>query len=93
MPKSRVRKEAANKLAFKKRGSDIEAAEAKVAKISDRSWVPYVFVPLGLLGVLWLVVFYIAGQHIPFMRAMADWNLLVGLGLMASAFVVSTFWK
>ncbi len=60
---------------------------------THRDWVPYVFVPMGLLGVLWLVVFYIAGSKIGFMSAMGNWNFGVGLGLIAAAFGVSTMWK
>ena len=62
-------------------------------QVAHRDWVPYVFVPLGLLGVLWLVVFYIAGSKIGFMAAMGNLNFVVGLGLIAAAFGVSTMWK
>ena len=59
----------------------------------SRDWVPWVFVPMGLLGVLWLLVFYVAGYRIGFMTAIGNWNYAVGLGLIAGSFVVSTMWK
>ena len=45
-----------------------------------------------LLGLAWLVVFYVAGQDIPVMKDLGNWNLLVGMGLIALGFVVSTQW-
>lgn len=78
----------------------IEAARKAEAKAErhrrlavDRSWVPWVFVPLLVIGVLWLVVYYIAGTEIPFMVLLGDWNILVGMGCMAAAFAVATLWK
>jgi hypothetical protein len=60
---------------------------------ASRDWVPWLFVPTGLLGVAWLVVYYIAGQYIGFMNAIGGWNFGIGIGLIAVAFVLLTFWK
>lgn len=95
MPESKVRKEAAKKKVAKRRS---EAAEKRAAKVANRlaasrDWVPWVFVPMGLLGVLWLMVFYIAGNKVPGMDALGNWNYLVGLGLIAGSFSVATLWK
>ncbi len=57
----------------------------------DRSWVPWVFVPVGLIGVIWLVVFYIIGDFMPLVNG--GWNVIVGMGLMAASFVIATLWK
>ncbi|WP_072042073.1 cell division protein CrgA [Nigerium massiliense] len=63
------------------------------ALVDTRAWVPPTFITLGLLGVLWLVVYYLAGYMIPFMATLGPWNLAVGMGLMAAAFAVATLWK
>ena len=55
--------------------------------------MPWVFVPMGLLGVIWLVVYYIGGQQIPLMYALSNWNFVIGLGLIAGSFFVATLWK
>jgi hypothetical protein len=34
----------------------------------------------------------VAGQDIPFMNDLGNWNLLIGMGLIAVGFVVSTQW-
>ena len=41
----------------------------------------------------WLIVFYIAGNQIPFMAALGNWNILIGMGGMAAAFGIATLWK
>ena len=56
-------------------------------------WVVPTLLTLLLLGVVWIVVFYVAGYLIPFMAALGNWNLAIGMGLIASSFVVATQWK
>lgn len=95
MPESKVRKTAASKSKAK---AAAELAEKRAEKKrysgpADRSWVPWVFIPVGLLGVAWLVVNYLAGYQIPVMRSLGDWNFLIGMGLMAASFAIATLWK
>ena len=97
MPESKVRKEAAEKKTAKrqydtavKRGENVKKS---VRLAGTRDWVPWVFVPLGILGVIWLIVFYVTSGNIWGMRTLGQWNLLIGVGLMAAAFIVSTAWK
>ena len=93
MPESKVRPQAKKKAQAKNRATmDERRAEKKAAPV-DRSWVPKVFVPLFLLGVLWLIVYYIAGKQIPGISNLGDWNILIGMGLMAAGFGVATLWK
>ena len=97
MPESKVRKGAAEKKTSKRKVVAQEAHESnklKAAQISGgRDWVPWVFVPLGLFGVAWLVVFYIAGANIPVMSTIGNWNYAIGMGSISAAFIVATFWK
>lgn len=94
MPESKVRDSAASK---RKAKDKVDLSKKKASKRQmrpvDRSWVPWVFIPVGLLGVAWLVVFYIAGDQIAFFRLLNNWNILIGMGLMASAFAIATLWK
>ena len=64
-----------------------------VAAPGSRRWVPPAFITVGLLGVLWLVVYYIAGHMIPFMSDLGGWNVMIGMGCMAAAFAIATLWK
>ncbi len=95
MPESKVRKEAAAKKSYKRAGKAQQAQKSNIANrlSATRDWVPYVFVPLLILGALWLVVFYIAGSTIGFMVTLGNWNFLVGIGLIATGFGFATLWK
>lgn len=69
------------------------AKTQKVKAPTSRRWVAPAFITVGLLGVFWLIVFYIAGPSIPFMAALGNWNILIGMGGMAAAFALATLWK
>ena len=90
MPESKVRKTAESK---KKPKSTPVKKSRRIKAPSSRRWVPPTFITVGLLGVVWLIVFYIAGSQIPFMVALGNWNVLIGMAGMAAAFGIATLWK
>ena len=90
MPESKTRKSAADKRKLKAQQS---AKPKKVKAPANRRWVPPTFITVGLLGVAWLIVYYVAGPQIPYMSDLGNWNILIGMGGMAAAFVIATFWK
>jgi uncharacterized membrane protein YadS len=89
VPESRTRKSAE----AKKQRAQAEAQAKKVKAPSSRRWVPPVFITVGLLGVAWLITYYVAGQYIPFMSDLGNWNILIGMGGMAAAFGIATLWR
>ncbi len=90
MPESRLRKTAEIK---KKQKASQVARTPKVKAPASRRWVPPTFITVGLLGVAWLITYYVAGQYIPFMTDLGNWNILIGMGGMAAAFGIATLWK
>lgn len=56
-------------------------------------WVAPTMVTLLLVGLLWIVVYYIAGNDIPLMRDLGGWNLLIGMGLITGGFLAATKWR
>jgi len=48
-----------------------------------------------LIGLLWIVVYYVTGQDltIPLITALGQYNLVVGIGFMAVGFVYATHWE
>ena len=97
VPESKVRREAATKKVAKRKAETAKSRQQAKARArlssGSRDWVPWVFIPVGLLGVLWLLVFYIAGYQVPVMKNLGNWNYLIGLGLIASSFMIATLWK
>jgi hypothetical protein len=96
VPESRTRKsvEARQKLKAQQESRRNAAQRSKKVKApASRRWVPPTFITVGLLGVAWLITFYVAGQQIPFMSDLGNWNILIGMGGMAAAFGIATLWK
>lgn len=56
-------------------------------------WVAPLMVACFVIGLVWIVAFYIAGEQIPGMNSLGNWNILVGMGMIAIGFVVSTQWR
>ncbi len=95
MPESRVRKAAAEKKkARKAQARNVGRRDKKLLERADsRSWVAPAFLITGLLGVIWLIVYYIAGSQIPYMSSLGQWNALIGIGLMGASLLILTQWK
>lgn len=73
MPKSRIRKKA-----------DFTPPPAKQAtniKLTSRSWVAPVMLALFLIGLAWIVVFYVTDGDLP-IKDLGNWNIVVGFGFI-----------
>jgi hypothetical protein len=90
VPESKARKSATEKKRLKAQRT---TNTTKIKAPANRRWVPPTFITVGLVGVAWLITYYIAGQYIPFMSALGNWNILIGMGGMAAAFGLATLWK
>lgn len=95
MAESRVRKQAKIKKQHKRALENAEqrSMEDRLGGGASRTWVPWVFVPVGILGVLWMVVYNLAGNSIGAMAAMGGWNVIIGMGLIIASFSLMTLWK
>lgn len=69
-----------------------KAAAADRPKQGGR-WVVPTMLTLLLVGLAWIVVYYIAGTEVPVMRDLGSWNLLIGMGLISAGFAVATQWR
>ncbi len=90
MPKSKVRKKS---VYTPPQGAlPSSGARTQVAAPSPRWYAP-VMVTLMILGLVWIVVFYVAGQDIPFMASLNSWNFAIGFGAMVAGLVMSMRWR
>ena len=91
MPKSKVRK----KSVYTPPEGVLQsrAAQAKAAAQPSPRWYSAVMVTLMLLGLLWIVVYYVAGDQIPFMVDLGAWNFAIGFGAMVAGLVMSMRWR
>lgn len=84
MPKSRSRKK-----------GDFTPPPQKTpasAKVSAR-WVAPTMVALLLIGLAWIVVYYIAASSVDFVSALGAWNIVIGFGFIFAGLMVATRWR
>jgi len=95
VPESRIRPEAAEKKKLRRleQVNEIQRDKDRKGMPGERRWVPPVFVTVLLLGVAWIVVANIAAGSIGFMATLGQWNILIGMGLIAVSFILMTQWK
>jgi hypothetical protein len=88
MPKSKVRKKSVYTPAA-------EALGATKVRVAGPSHPFYVAVMLGLmlLGLLWLVVNYLAIDKIPLLNSLGNWNFLIGFTLMVTGLLMTMRWR
>ncbi|MFE5851601.1 cell division protein CrgA [Streptomyces sp. NPDC056500] len=85
MPKSRIRK----KSEFT---PPTATKQATSIKLTNRSWVAPIMLALFLVGLAWIVIFYVTESRLP-IESIHNWNIVVGFGFIAAGFGVSTQWK
>lgn len=68
--------------------------ERKVARIGSPSWLAPTMVALFVIGLTYIVVYYIAGAQIPVMQSLSPLvNVGIGFVFIAGGFVLATRWK
>jgi hypothetical protein len=65
----------------------------KKPRTTSRRWVAPLMLGCWLLGLIWLVVFYVAGPDIPYMRDLGNWNFAIGFALMIAGLLMTMRWK
>ena len=66
-------------------------ASKKPTRIASR-WVAPAMVTCWVIGLIWIVVFYLA-PDLKYMGGLGNWNLLIGMGLISLGFVFATQWE
>jgi len=55
-------------------------------------WFKPVMIGLMLVGLLWVLVFYLSGQQFP-IPGISAWNLVIGFGIAFVGFLMTTRWR
>ncbi|HTY72705.1 MAG TPA: cell division protein CrgA [Actinomycetes bacterium] len=58
-----------------------------------RRWIAPFMVTMFLIGLVYLVVWYLSQGNLPIMDALGPWNVAVGFGFILVGFVASTQWR
>lgn len=68
--------------------------ERKIAKLGSPNWLPPVMVACFVIGLAYIVVFYVAGYQIPVMRDLSSLiNVGIGFGFIIAGFILATRWR
>lgn len=55
-------------------------------------WFKPIMFGLMLLGLAWIIVFYVSQGTLP-VQELKDWNILVGFGILFVGFLMTTRWR
>jgi hypothetical protein len=84
VPKSRIRRRSV----FTPPTSD----QAKAVRIGSPRWLVPLMVGCFVLGLLWVVVYYVTQADYP-VGSLGLWNMAIGFGFIIVGFGLSTRWK
>jgi uncharacterized membrane protein len=88
MPKSKVRKKAV----YTAPSNTVRQTPVKVAGPTHPVYVA-VMLGLMLVGLIWLVVNYLAGDSLGFMVALGSWNFFLGFSLIVIGLLMTMRWR
>jgi hypothetical protein len=91
VPKSKVRK----KSVYTPPEGVLQARAGQAAAAAQPSprWYVALMVGLMVFGLLWIVVYYVAGDKIGFMESLGAWNFGIGFGAMVAGLIMSMRWR
>lgn len=88
MPKSKIRKK------LQPAYTPPSSGEQKAVRIGNPAWLVPAMVSFFVLGLLWIVVFYLAGNQVPIMKDLNNLvNVLIGFGFIGVGFALATRWQ
>ncbi len=87
MPKSRVRKKKVYTPP-----AELRPVQTAATKRPSPMWVPILAVGLILIGICWLVIFYLSQGEWP-IKDLRYWNLGIGFGALVGSLLVLSRWR
>lgn len=55
-------------------------------------WFKPIMIGLMLVGLVWVLVFYLSSQQFP-IPGVGAWNLVIGFGIAFAGFLMTTRWR
>jgi hypothetical protein len=60
--------------------------------VPNAVWFKPVMFGFMLIGLAWIIVFYVSNQQLP-VASLGSWNILVGFGILFIGFLMTTRWR
>lgn len=89
MPKSKVRK----KDDYVPSARASASAPTGKALAPSPAWYPVAMCAVLLLGLAYIVVYYMAGERVPVMRDLGGWNFAIAFALMTAGLGLAVRWR
>ena len=89
MPKSKLRKKVQATRAYKSEHPETETLEGP---LESPKWLAPTMVAGFLIGLFWIVVFYVTQTRYPIPN-IGSWNMLIGFGFIGIGFGLATRWR
>jgi thiol:disulfide interchange protein len=70
----------------------VRASKRSTSEAPNPVWFKPVMFGFMLLGLAWIIVFYISQATLP-VAALGQWNILVGFGIAFIGFLMTTKWR
>lgn len=86
MPKSRIRKKR------KDSRPQLQVDTESALPAESPSWLPAVMIGAFLIGLIWIVVFYISQTAYP-VPNIGAWNIVIGFAFIGVGFTLATRWR
>jgi hypothetical protein len=87
MPKSKVRKK--NDFTI----NPVNRTPVKVKAGPSSVWFVVLFVGLMLIGLVWLLVFQLASQQLPWLANLGPWNYAIAFAFMITGLLLTMRWR
>ncbi len=88
MPKSKLRKKVQEHHAHEEQVHDAEPR----GPLESPSWLAPVMVANFLIGLFWIVVFYVTQTNYP-IPGIGAWNMIIGFSFVGVGFSLATKWR
>ena len=88
MPKSKLRK----KVAAKQSHQAQAVVDAPHAPLESPGWLVPAMLSFFLIGLLWIVTFYVTQTRYP-VPGIGAWNMLIGFSFIGVGFSLATRWR
>ena len=89
MPKSKLRKKVQAERAYK---SEHPTEETVSGPAESPKWLAPTMVAAFLIGLFWIVVFYVTQTQYP-IPGIGAWNMIVGFSFIGVGFSLATRWR
>jgi hypothetical protein len=76
----------------RKRASSAASTAKSSQPRPNPAWYKYVMFGLMIVGLLWIITFYISMSTLP-VAAWGSWNILAGFGIAIIGFLMTTRWR